>query len=375
MKRRFLFMEATATLVGTIIGAGILGIPYVVAKAGFWTGIANIAALGAVVMLLYLYLGEVVLRTNGNHQLTGYAKLYLGKWGKRLMAFSMIAGNYGALVAYILGVGAASAAIVGGNPWLYSLIFFAIVSLIVFLGLNAVGESELFMQPIIAVVVIGVSVIALLHLEPANLTSFDASKIFIPYGVILFAFLGAVAVPEMREELRRNEKLMKKAIIAGVLIPIAAYLLFAFAIVGVTGLSTTEIATVGLGERIGESMVIIGNILAVLTMSTSFLTLALSLRETYQYDYKLSPWLSWALTCFVPLLIALTGITTFIKVIGFSGIIAGGMEGILIVLMAVKAKKLGKRKPEYSIRINPAVAAVIIALFVAGAGYYLWSMI
>ena len=33
------FWEAVATVVGTIIGAGIFGIPYVVAKAGFLTGI------------------------------------------------------------------------------------------------------------------------------------------------------------------------------------------------------------------------------------------------------------------------------------------------------------------------------------------------
>ena len=37
--------EAIALLVGTIIGAGILGIPYVVARAGFWTGIVNIVFL------------------------------------------------------------------------------------------------------------------------------------------------------------------------------------------------------------------------------------------------------------------------------------------------------------------------------------------
>ena len=42
MNKKLLLWEAIATLVGTIIGAGILGIPYVIAKAGFWTGIFDI---------------------------------------------------------------------------------------------------------------------------------------------------------------------------------------------------------------------------------------------------------------------------------------------------------------------------------------------
>ena len=37
MRNIYLF-ESIATLVGTIIGAGILGIPYVFSQAGFWTG-------------------------------------------------------------------------------------------------------------------------------------------------------------------------------------------------------------------------------------------------------------------------------------------------------------------------------------------------
>ena len=41
MRKKRLF-EAVSTLVGCVIGAGILGIPYVVAKAGFVTGLVNI---------------------------------------------------------------------------------------------------------------------------------------------------------------------------------------------------------------------------------------------------------------------------------------------------------------------------------------------
>ncbi len=376
------FWVAVATLVGTIIGAGILGIPYVIAQAGFWTGVLDIFLLGGMVLLLYLYLGEVVLRTKGLHQLPGYAEKYLGKLGKRLMVFSMFFGNYGALIAYIIGVGSAAAAIFGKfslfglSPSLfYSLIFFIVVAFIILVGLKAVGNSELLMLPLIIGIVLFIVFASFKKIDTVNLTSFNIFKILIPYGVILFAFLGASSIPVLREQLVKNEKQIKKAILIGVLIPIISYLIFAIAVVGVTGSSTTEVATIGLGQEIGMYMILIGNFLAIITMTTSFLTLGLALKEAYNYDYKLNKNLAWALTIFPPLIFAFSGLTTFVKIIGLSGVIAGGMEGFLITLMALKAKKKGNRKPEYKVPINWMIALGLIAVFIFGAGYYLWSLV
>lgn len=373
--KKFLLLEAVSTLTGTVIGAGILGIPYVVAKAGLWTGIIDIIVIGLLVLMLYLYLGEVVLRTKGIHQLTGYAEIYLGKIGKRLMTFAMVFGNYGALIAYIIGVGSVLAALFGGNSLFYSVVFFAVASLIVYLGLKAVAESEAIVQPIVISLIILVAFLAFAKLNPANITSFDISKIFIPYGVVLFASLGAVAIPEMREELVKNEKILKRSILIGMLTPVVCYVLFALAVVGATGLSTTEVATIGLGEVLGKTTLIIGNLLAAATMASSFLTLGLALKDMYIFDYKIKSKPAWALTCIPPLILVLLGVSSFVNVIGITGILAGGMEGVLIALLALKAKKLGKRKPEYSMPINKIIITAIISLFVIGASYYLWTVL
>ncbi|MEM2916630.1 MAG: aromatic amino acid transport family protein [Candidatus Woesearchaeota archaeon] len=93
--------EAVATLVGTIIGAGVLGIPYVMAKAGFLTGLLVLLLLGMVILTVNLCIGEVVLRTKGIHQLTGYVGIYLGDRGRRLMTLAMIIGN---LLIYVGGL-------------------------------------------------------------------------------------------------------------------------------------------------------------------------------------------------------------------------------------------------------------------------------
>ena len=374
MNKKLLFWESVAIMVGTVIGAGILGIPYVAAKAGFWTGIVNIILLGLVSMFLYLYLGEITLRTNGLHQLTGYAKIYLGNKGKILMMFAMMFGIYGALIAYTIGVGQTLSAIFSGYPIVYSIVFFIIASLIIYLGLKQVAKSELYLLPFIISTILVMSILLIKDVNMINFTAFNFSNIFVPYGVILFAFLGATAIPEMNMELKKNKRYLKKAIIVGMIIPIIIYLSFTILIVGVSGSSTTEVATIGLGEIVGKHMVIIGNIFAMITMATSFLALGLALKQMYYYDYRLNKNISWVLTCLVPFVVVLTNITTFIKALDIAGVLSGGTTGILIVLMAFKAKKVGKRVPEYKIPINWFVAVFFIALFLLGVGYYLWTL-
>ncbi len=371
MEKRFL--EAVATLVGTTIGAGVLGIPYVVAQSGLLVGLLHIIIIGTAVILVNLMLGEVVLRTKGNHQLTGYAGKYLGTTGKRLVTITMTAGIYGALLAYVIGTGISLNAILPQLPPLAgSLIFFAIVSAIVYFGLEAVEKSELLLTSVTVTVIITIIVAAVMSgkFSAANLAGVNLKNAFMPYGVVLFAFLGAVAIPEMKEELGKSRKLLKKAIIIGGLIPLILYTLFTVAVIGISGAATGQIATTDLGARLGELMGIFANLFAILAMSTSFIALGLALKEMYVYDYKIHKKTAWILTCTVPLAAFLLGIHSFIAVLGIAGAVAGGTEGILLVKMHSKAqeKKAGT-KPAYVIKIGRLMAAALIIMFIAGIIY------
>ncbi|MFC1686923.1 hypothetical protein ACFL0E_01030, partial [Nanoarchaeota archaeon] len=105
----------------------------------------------------------------------------------------------------------------------------------------------------------------------------------------------------------------------------------------------------------------------------SFLTIGTALVEMYNYDFKLPRKLSFFLALFIPLVIGLSGLTTFIVVIGTAGAIAGGIDGILIVLAYWRAKKLGNRKPEYSLNIPRMLSYVIIFMFALGVLYQIWN--
>lgn len=373
MSKKLVFFEAIAVLVGTIIGAGILGIPYVVAQSGFLTGLVVLIVIAGAMMLLNLLLGEMVLSTKNRYQLSGYVAKYLGPWGKYLMLFFTIFSFSGALLAYLIGEGKVLASLTGGSAWLYSLLFLLFGAVLIYLGLAVVKRLELVMTLAILfiVLIIGLWGFNLVNLD--NLASFSWQKLMIPYGVIFFAMSGISAIPHLRFVLKGREKSVKKAIIIGVLIPFGVYLLFTLVTVGVSGFKTTEIATIGLGRAIGEIMIVIGNLFAFFTMATSFLTLGLALKETYYFDLKLSYKLSWFLTCFPPLLVFLLGLHNFVKVIAIVGAVGGGLEGLLILAAYLKFKTLKKteRTPEYRLSVPVAVIFLLWLMFLAGAVYTL----
>jgi tyrosine-specific transport protein len=368
---------ASTTLVGTVVGAGILGIPYVVAKTGIIYGALLMILLGLGYMFINLFVGEIILRTKKQHQLPGYVGKYLGKWGKRLMTFSVLIGAYGALTAYLIGEGATLYSIFKiGTPLLYSLIFFLITFYIIYKGVKATGKAELILISLLVLVIALIGVFSFKKIELANLAYMNIAQILVPYGVILFAFLGLPCIPEMQEELGKDKKLMKKAIIIGSLAPIVLYILFSIIIVGIVGLSNFEalgpnerIATIALGVYSHPVMNVFANVLAVLAMFTSFLTIGIALVEVYHYDYGISRKKSLLLAFSIPLLIVVFKLSSFIAVLGITGAIAGGLDGILVVLAFWKAKILGDRKPEYSMGKHYFLGGLLILLFLSGMIY------
>ncbi|MCD6464374.1 hypothetical protein J7L02_02520, partial [Candidatus Woesearchaeota archaeon] len=147
-------LEAAAILAGTTIGAGILGLPFIAAKAGFLTALLVIIVLGIVVLYLNLMLGEIALSSSEVHQLTGLANLFLGRNGKRLMAIALMVGAYGAILAYLIGIGKTLTAIFNGPAIVYSLIVWLLVSFLVFKGIDLVAGVELAVASFVVLLVI-----------------------------------------------------------------------------------------------------------------------------------------------------------------------------------------------------------------------------
>ena len=373
MRKEVLY--ATSTLIGTIIGAGVLGIPYVVAKSGFLLGFLNIAILTFAVLMIHLYYGEVVLRTKGHHQLSGYAGKYLGKWGKRIATFSLIFGIYGALIAYIIGEGDVLSAIFGVSPLFASVIFFIFASAIVYAGLKTISRFDFYLMSVAIIFCLTICAFLIPKVSLANLSTIDVSYAFYPFGVVLFALIGMSAVPEVHSILAHDQKYFKRAIMFGVLFSAVFYMIFAFVVVGALGTGTTDVATIGIGLATSPTMIIFANLFAVLVMATSFLSLGIALTDMYHYDFKFHRFAAFALSCIVPLVLFLIGVKNFISTIAIAGAMTGGLDSILITLMFWKAKKHGDREPEYELHKSKLFGIVLILVFVLGAAYQAYTMI
>ena len=364
------FLKAIAILIGTTIGAGMFGVPYVVAKIGFFPGLIYIFFLGCLVLLLNLIYGEVILRTPGDHQLGGYVQTYLGRkksFIKWLSTISFFISIYGALLAYLIKIGEFLALIFGaGSPVFYSILFFALGSLIVSRGLKAVSSFGFLFVVLLSILILGISLPGLSKVEITNLSYANLSYFFLPYGVILFALTGSSVIPEMEEVLRKKTGKFKKAIIIGAIIPPLVYSLFALFVVGTCGALTSDDAITCLLPFFPGSVVKFGAFLGVLAMGSSFFTLGYVLREVWFRDFKASKRWSLFLACAPSFLLFLFGAREFIEVLEFSGAVSGGLTGILILTMFQKAKTMGKRKPAFSLRVPKFLIIILYAVFFLG---------
>lgn len=371
-------LKAIAVLVGTTIGAGIYGLPYVVARVGFPLGVLYLLILGLMTLLLNLVYGEVILRTEGDHQLTGYGEIYLGRGGKFLALVAMLIGLYGALLAYLIKIGDFLALLTGlPAPIFFSLLFFVFGAAAIFLGLRAVSWIDLIFVVMIQLLILLIALLGLPHLSISNyqltISNLTINNLFLPYGVILFALAGSSAIPEVEEVLRSQHHNLLKAIVIGTIIPILVYLVFAAVIVGISGNATSDDAFSGLLAFLPSWIVKIGALLGILTMSTSFFTLGYVLREIWFRDLAFSKPAAIALALLPPLALFLLGAASFIAILNITGALTGGLTGILILALYRKAKTAGLKKPEYSFNLPFPLVVILGLIFLLGMLSPFWK--
>ena len=374
VNKRRKFLAVAFTLTGTIIGAGILGLPYVFAESGFLIGLAWLIFLGVILVFVNLYVGEVTLRTKATHQLPGYSEKYLGLWGKRIMVLAIVFGIYSALLAYMIGEGQSLSKLFSGGleySLLFGVGFWIIMTFLLQGGLKKLKSIEYWGVMVIIFIIFIVFFLLVPGIKLENTTYLNVSKLFLPYGVVLFALLGFTSIPELRREVGKDKKLLKKAILLGTLIPIVLYIMFSFVFVGVLGKNISEVATLSFGGTLGNILLLLG----IFTMMTSFFVLSFSLKDYFVFDLK-NRKILFLFVSIIPLalylLVSLFNLVGFVTVLGIGGAISGGVAGILILLMNIKAKRKGDRKPEYSIPINWFIIVVLSLIFLAGIFFELF---
>lgn len=357
-------------LTGSIIGAGIFGIPYVSSRAGFWVGEAYIIGLLFLVIFLHLCYGEIVERTQEAHRIVGYARKYLGEKAERISFFLGLANGYMALLLYVIAAGKFVSIITFNaiSPFWGSMLFWFLGTAILWRGTRPLAAGEFLMTGLLIFFIGFVVVRGASFVHFSNFTPFNPSQLFLPYGVILFSLTGAFAIPEMRLILSEGKK-YAAAIIAGTAIPAVLYLIFNFVVVGMSGAHTSVQAIEGITLIAGEWVGWVGSLAGLLAIATSYFVFGLNLKHMLMLDRHISSFKSTFFIAGVPVILFLLGFQQFIAVMSVAGAVFGAAVSIIILLVYMRARRSGDRKPAFSLGIPNAIVYTIIAAM-AGAGVY-----
>ncbi|AEH23798.1 aromatic amino acid transport family protein [Pyrococcus yayanosii] len=360
--KRLTLAEASAILIGTQIGAGVLGLPYALKDTGF-AGIMVVIAVGILTLITALFVLELAVQRGGT--LTSLARETLGRAGGWLMLASISVLSYGALIAYVAGSGDILSSLLGLDKAICATIFWLAMSWIVLMGLKASGEAELALNFLLLGALAVAVVLMLPRVNVDNLGIGSPSAVISGVGVAIFAYVSHMVVPEMYRGLGDSEE-TKKAVLIGYLVPMVFYALFVLAFVGALGGKTPELATSALEEYYGSLGRFVGLILPLAAISTSYIGIALAQMDNLREAFKLDKRTAWLLTVVPPLLVYFAGLKSFVRALWLAGTFGGLLyAGILPVAMYLRVKSECVRVPHGVAYFAGAIFLLVLLYSVA----------
>ncbi|HOL17311.1 MAG TPA: hypothetical protein PLY40_03380 [Bacillota bacterium] len=246
---------------------------------------------------------------------------------------------YALLAGYIVGAGEILTDLSGAPLWVSEMLFYSVAAGVVFFGLKAVGLSEKYAVSAAAVILAVLSAATMVNPGGSLWFAFTVGKETLAlYGMIMFCFSSFFSIPQAREGLAWNLKLIPGAVVLG----LGINFLFTFTVTAMSMLASTqvtEVAIIGWGRSIGQWASVTGSIFIFLAILTSYWAISYALArvigERLQWEYRAS----WQAATLPSLLLALPGLTGFL---GFMRI-AGGAIAVLVALLVIPALRTSRK--------------------------------
>ncbi len=275
---------------GCCIGAGMLGLPILSAKGGFYPSLL-IFFLGWLFMLCTgLLLLEVNLWYGKEVSLITMTKKTLGPVGQGLCWFMFLFLFYSLMVAYLAASGSLvhdfiqQMSGISWHPGIGGLFFCLLFSLLLYMGTQAVDWFNRFLMGGLILSYVVLVFVGSPHVHPELLERRDwsASTAMIPVVILSFGFHNLI--PSLTTYFRGNVSLLRWTFILGSFLPLLIYILWQALILGIIplqdfqeALDQGEIATEALKNVVGVSWVLdVAQAFAFFAIMTSFLSVALS---------------------------------------------------------------------------------------------------
>src|SRR3989339_16909 len=189
-----LFSRATLLQLSGILGAGIFVLPYVFSQS-------RLAPLGLVLVTfviaqINLFYTDIILATKGDHQLAGYAGIYLGSFFRRLTLVNFLVLNPCILLAYLILATKFLQALFPGLSLLSAVLIFLLPVSLFHLSSIKIFKSYYLIIPLFLVYFTFVIFIVSLFFPGSS--SNPAAPLFGNFiGPLVFALTGFTIIPEV----------------------------------------------------------------------------------------------------------------------------------------------------------------------------------
>lgn len=325
-------MLAAGTLAGTIIGAGVFALPYLVGKLGAVTGLFYLCGASLVYYGVHRMYAAVVAGAPPGHDFLTFVRARLPRVAAFIASLTVIGELVFTLVVYLALAPTFLALIVPLPTLSATLLFWVIGSLFVFVRLSWQGFAEFSGTLLIgAIIVVILLAGGAAPLDIPLVRSLDLSTAFLPLGALLFAFAGRPAVALVVKEWRGAARSFSlgRAVFWGTFVPAALYAIFVFAILRLNPSVTPE-ALNSLGF-LSPSLLMALGAMGFLTLWTSYFMIGANLKDILHLDLKIHSWLVAIVVLVFPLALYLAGFNAFFDALSFTGSVFLALEGLFVV--------------------------------------------
>lgn len=371
---------------GTIIGAGMLGVPLVTSQAGFFPSFIITTLVWLFMLCTGLLFLEVTLWMKDGANILSMSKRFLGYKGEIIAGLLYLFLYYCLLVAYFSAGAPLFASFLKElfGISLYGLglnvVFGCVFLTIIFLGIKGVDRVNYILMlgliiSFLALVVVGAKQVEMekLYMQNWNYIGFAAPVLFTSFGF-------HNVIPSLTTYFKRDEKVMRFSIFFGTLIPFIVYVIWQWIIIGAIA---PDIIKQTLNE--GKSIIyaleilthkpwikILGKTFGFFALTTSLMGVSFSMVDFLGDGLKMmrvgkSRLILCVLTFFPPFLLASIDPSLFIVAIGLAGGVGEAfLNGILPVSLVWKGRYKKCLKSCYSLPGNKIslIALLVISVLV-----------
>ena len=170
------------------------------------------------------------------------------------------------------------------------------------------------------------------HARLENALYIDLTGIFSMIGVVIFAFGFHSVIPDVYRGIGSYKK-TKKVIVLAFVITTIVYAVFMIVFLMTFGKNTPQVATQGLEAIYNGMGNIVGNVLPLIAITTSYIGLGLAQQSNSKEFLGLKKPAAWALVVVPPIVIYLAGVKNFADVLSFSGNTGSLMAFIILPIL------------------------------------------